>query len=79
MYYGMAGDGAGDGCLWGMKGTDDIATHGAVPGITLGEVTQGRVWGIMVIGCPGTSQRTSHSECDGCTCDACLAIRRRLR
>ena len=75
----MAGDGAGDGCLWGMKGTDDIATHGAVPGITLGEVTQGRVWGMMVICCLGTSQKAFHGECDGCTCDACLAIRQRLR
>jgi len=79
VYYGHPDDGAGDGCLWGMKGTEDIATQGAVPAITPGEVTQGRVWGMMVICCSGTSQMASQGECDGCTCNACLAIRRRLR
>jgi hypothetical protein len=62
-----------------MKGTEDIATHGAVPGITPGEVTQGRVGGMMVICCLGTSQMAFHGGCDGCTCDACLAIGRTLR
>lgn len=57
----------------GMKGRGDIATHGAVLGIAQEEVTQGRVWGMMMICCSGTSRMASHGECDGCTCDACLA------